>query len=54
MGVCLYTAQIERGFADIENSASVQAMLADICMEKCGHFASKLELQQNCHIVDKL
>ena len=30
--------------ADMENSASVQAMLADICVEKCGHFAVEQEI----------
>ena len=28
----------------MENHASVQAMLADICDEKCGHFADKQEI----------
>ena len=28
----------------MENPASVQAMLADICAEKCGHFAVKQEI----------
>ena len=28
----------------MENHASVQAMLADICVEKCGHFAVKKEI----------
>ena len=32
------------GYADMENPASVQAMLADICVEKCGHFAVKQEI----------
>ena len=31
-------------FSDMENPASVQAMLADICVEKCGHFAVKQEI----------
>ena len=30
--------------ADMENPASVQAMLADICVEKCGHYSVKQEI----------
>ena len=30
--------------SDMENPASVQAILADICVEKFGHFAVKQEL----------
>ena len=31
-------------FADLENLASVQAMLADIFVDKCGHFYERQEL----------
>ena len=37
----------------MENSASVQAMLADIFVEKCGHFAVKQKLPKKCHILVK-
>ena len=29
---------------DMENPASVQAMIADICVEKCGQFSFKQEI----------
>ena len=38
-----YTS-FDKTVADMENPASVQAMLVDICVEKCGHFYIKQEI----------